>query len=74
MPLLWVLPDMSASRSILMIPARPMEVVAVMREGLPNHVIAQAVDGKPVHLADDFAVHIDKQSPAVDSSPGCALR
>ena len=32
MPLLWVLPDSSASRSMLMIPARPMDVVAVSEE------------------------------------------
>ncbi len=35
-PLLWVGPLRSASRSMLMTPARPMAVRAVMRAGLPN--------------------------------------
>ncbi|OPY06992.1 MAG: hypothetical protein A4E67_01322 [Syntrophaceae bacterium PtaB.Bin038] len=35
-PLSWVLPESLASRSMLMTPARPMEVWAVIREGFPK--------------------------------------
>ncbi len=33
---------------------------------LPEHVVAQRINGKPVDLAHDLAVNIDHEGPPVD--------